>query len=107
MTAPSTPTPDPAARPLVTVGIPSGPGGVMTVEVGVITGDLTLRTTWDGQQALLAVQYDGADEWYAVEDAPVPAPTWAAAQAVHEAMGEAVRRGGAATAPRRSGWSAG
>ncbi|MQS17621.1 hypothetical protein F7Q99_36900 [Streptomyces kaniharaensis] len=99
MTASNAPIPDPASGPLVTAGIPAGPGGVMTVEVGVITGDLTLRTTWDGQQALLAVQYDGADEWYTVEGAPVPASTAAAAQAVHEAMADAVRRGGAATAP--------
>ncbi|MFH8386992.1 hypothetical protein ACH4E7_39775 [Kitasatospora sp. NPDC018058] len=98
MTAPGTPAPGPAAGPIVTTGIPAGPGGVMTVEVGVITGDLTLRTTWDGRQALLTVTYDGAEEWYTVQGAPVPAATRVAAQAAHQAMAHAVRRGGAATA---------
>ena len=44
-----------------------GPGGVMTDEVGVITGELTLRTEVDDQlRAVLSVQYKDADEWYAV-----------------------------------------
>jgi len=47
--------------------ITAGPGGVMTDEVGVITGELTLRTQLaaDGQ-VTLRVQYREADEWYAV-----------------------------------------
>lgn len=47
--------------------ITAGPGGVMTDEVGVVTGDLTLRTDLaaDGT-ATLWVQYQEADEWYAV-----------------------------------------
>ncbi|MFJ8437330.1 hypothetical protein ACIQ9P_39165 [Kitasatospora sp. NPDC094019] len=49
------------------------------IEAGIITGDLTLRTDWDGRQALLTVQYDGADEWYTVDGSPVPAPTAAEA----------------------------
>jgi hypothetical protein len=50
-----------------TSDIVAGPGGVMTDEVGVITGDLTLRTelSADGQ-VTLRVQYREADEWYAV-----------------------------------------
>ena len=41
------------------------PDGVMTDEVGVITGDLELRTTTDdGGTVHLAVRYAGADEWY-------------------------------------------
>ncbi|MEV7189704.1 hypothetical protein [Kitasatospora sp. NPDC093102] len=75
----------------------------MTIEVGVITGvitgDLMLRTTWDGRQALFAVQYDGADEWYTVEGSPVPAPTVAEAEAAHRVIADAVRRGGAAARP--------
>ncbi|MER7672274.1 hypothetical protein ABTY61_27965 [Kitasatospora sp. NPDC096128] len=78
----------------MTSGITAGPGGVMTVEVGVITGDLALRTTWDGHQALLDVQYDGADEWYTVEASPLPAPDVASVLAIHEAMIQAVRHGG-------------
>ena len=45
----------------------AGPGGVMTDEVGVVTGDLTLRTELDDTgQVTLRVQYREADEWYAV-----------------------------------------
>lgn len=47
--------------------ITAGPGGVMTDDVGVVTGDLTLRTELhpDGQ-VTVRVQYREADEWYAV-----------------------------------------
>ena len=42
-------------------------GGVMTDEVGAVTGDLTLRTelAHDGT-VTQRVQYVGADEWYTV-----------------------------------------
>ncbi|MDW5325606.1 hypothetical protein R6Y94_17380 [Plantactinospora sp. KLBMP9567] len=49
-----------------TTDITAGPGGVMTDEVGVITGELTLRTELDGKDAVLRVQYKDAAEWYAV-----------------------------------------
>ncbi|GAA2518572.1 hypothetical protein [Pilimelia columellifera] len=43
------------------------PGGVMTDEVGVITGDLVLRTAIDAAGAVtLTVAYDGGDEWHRV-----------------------------------------
>ncbi|MFF5989174.1 hypothetical protein [Prauserella flavalba] len=39
--------------------------GVMTAEVGVISGELELRTQCDDDGALtLAITYSGADEWY-------------------------------------------
>jgi len=44
----------------------AGPGGVMTDEVGVVTGDLTLRTELTGGTVVLKVQYKDAAEWYAV-----------------------------------------
>lgn len=45
----------------------AGPGGVMTDEVGVITGELTLRTEIDQDgHVVVWVQYREADEWYAV-----------------------------------------
>ena len=50
----------------LTADITAGPGGVMTDEVGVVTGELTLRTELDGGSAVVKVQYKGADEWYAV-----------------------------------------
>jgi hypothetical protein len=48
-------------------GVTPGPGGVMTDEVGVVTGELTLRTEVDDQRrVVLRVQYKDADEWYTV-----------------------------------------
>ncbi|AZB44644.1 hypothetical protein CEF21_21430 [Bacillus sp. FJAT-42376] len=39
--------------------------GVMTTEVGVISGELELRTTCDNNGVLtLAITYAGAEEWY-------------------------------------------
>lgn len=39
--------------------------GVMTAEVGVISGELELRTICDDDGALtLAITYVGAEEWY-------------------------------------------
>ena len=52
-----------------TTDITAGPGGVMTVEVGVITGDLTLRTDLSDGAVTVKVQYKGADEWYTVQGA--------------------------------------
>jgi hypothetical protein len=50
-----------------TADITTGPGGVMTDEVGVITGELTLRTELDDSGAVvLRVQYKDAAEWYVV-----------------------------------------
>jgi hypothetical protein len=50
-----------------TADIVAGPGGVMTDEVGVVTGELTLRTELDDAgHVTLRVQYREADEWYAV-----------------------------------------
>jgi hypothetical protein len=50
-------------------------GGVMTDEVGVITGELTLKTELaaDGTVQVL-VQYLEADEWYRVTGAPTTLP---------------------------------
>lgn len=39
--------------------------GVMTAEVGVISGELELRSTCDDDGTLtLAITYVGAEEWY-------------------------------------------
>ena len=54
----------PATSP--TTDIVAGPGGVMTDEVGVITGELTLRTDLAGGSAVVRVQYTGAAEWYTI-----------------------------------------
>lgn len=52
-----------------TTDITAGQGGVMTDEVGVVTGDLTLRTELSAGQVTVRVQYKDADEWYVVTGA--------------------------------------
>jgi hypothetical protein len=49
-----------------TTDITAGPGGVMTDEVGVVTGDLTLRTEFAAGKVTLRIQYKDAEEWYVV-----------------------------------------
>ncbi len=49
---------------------PSTVGGVMTVEVGAVTGELELATRVEGGELLARVRYAGAGEWYAVEGSP-------------------------------------
>ena len=66
-----------------TTDITAGPGGVMTDEVGVITGELTLRTEYAAGQVTLSVQYRGADEWYVVTGGRVPLADPAGLDAVH------------------------
>lgn len=51
----------------------------MTVEVGVVTGELTLKTEAEGNEAVVWVQYKDADEWYTVARVPLDDPL----QAVH------------------------
>ncbi|MFD8810441.1 hypothetical protein ACFV23_02810 [Streptomyces sp. NPDC059627] len=79
--------------------VTAGPGGVMTDDVGVITGDLTVRTTLDddGHRARVTVQYTGADEWYTVTGSPVPVPG-ADLAAFHRDLLSRIRRGRAAQA---------
>jgi hypothetical protein len=48
------------------------PGGVMTDEVGAITGELTLRTEVADGTVVHHVQYKDADEWYVVTDSRRP-----------------------------------
>lgn len=66
-----------------TADITAGPGGVMTDEVGVVTGALTLRTGLRDGQVRLEVQYKDADEWYAVTGARAPLPDPAGLDAIH------------------------
>ncbi|WP_435870721.1 hypothetical protein [Micromonospora globbae] len=66
-----------------TTDIVAGPGGVMTDEVGVVTGELTLRTEWADGQVNLRVQYKDADEWYAVTGGRVALPDATGLDAVH------------------------
>ncbi len=68
------------------------PGGVMTDEVGTVTGDLTLRTELaeDGTVRVL-VQYLGAAEWYRVTDSPTSLPAGSTLDAVHAQLLERLR----------------
>ena len=54
---------------MLTADIVAGPGGVMTDEVGVVTGDLTLRSEVADGTYVLKVQYKDAEEWYTVTGA--------------------------------------
>lgn len=72
------------SSPAHTTDIIAGPGGVMTEEVGVITGELTLRTDMhDDGHVVLRVQYREADEWYDVTGGSVTVTDPADAAAVH------------------------
>ncbi|SEO28913.1 hypothetical protein [Actinacidiphila rubida] len=82
-----------------TQGILSGTGGVDTVEIGPVHGDLTLHTTWVDGQAVLSVQYTGATDWFTVTGSPVSAATERQARDIHQRMVEAAQSGGSATAP--------
>lgn len=46
-------------------------GGVMTTEVGAVTGGLELCTRPVGGVLEVLVRYAGAEEWYTVEESPV------------------------------------
>jgi hypothetical protein len=67
-----------------TTDITAGPGGVMTDEVGVITGRLTIRTeVGDDLAVTLRVQYKDADEWYVVTNGRTTLREGADIDAVH------------------------
>ncbi|MFF3437138.1 hypothetical protein [Streptosporangium sp. NPDC002721] len=70
----------------------AGPGGVMTDEVGVITGDLVVRTEVHDDQAHVAVQYLGAEEWYTLTGSPAPLAGHTGEE-VHEAVLAAIQAG--------------
>ena len=46
-------------------------GGVMTGEVGAVTGELEVATRPRSGTIEVAVRYAGADEWYAVDGSPI------------------------------------
>ncbi|MEU4584471.1 hypothetical protein AB0F92_20620 [Kitasatospora aureofaciens] len=80
--------------------VTAGPGGVMTEEVGCITGDLTVVTTaFPDGQAWVAIQYRGADEWYTLTGTPTPLPGNCSLAEYHQRVITAVHNGGEAVAP--------
>lgn len=80
--------------------VTAGPGGAMTDDVGVITGDLTIATSAaPGEpRARIDIQYTGAEEWYVLTGSPAPIPPGGLA-ALHAEVMDRVRAGGAAQAP--------
>jgi hypothetical protein len=83
-TSPAEPVPSAApAADAPTTDIVAGPGGVMTDEVGVVTGDLTLRTELTGNDLVVRVQYKDAEEWYTVTGAKATVKDPSDAGAVH------------------------
>jgi hypothetical protein len=71
------------AEAVRTTDITAGPGGVMTDEVGVITGELTLRSELRAGEITLRVQYKDAAEWYVVTGGRVPLADATDLDAVH------------------------
>jgi hypothetical protein len=51
--------------------IASTVGGIMTQDVGAVTGDLELATYSRSDGVEVAVRYAEADEWYTVEGSPI------------------------------------
>ncbi|MFC5153961.1 hypothetical protein [Streptomyces amakusaensis] len=82
-----------------TTGVYSGRGGVLTDEVGALTGDLTVHTTWADGEAKVAVQYSGASDWFTMSGSPTPCDSEEASRTLHQAVVEAVASGGGATVP--------
>ncbi|WP_149182266.1 hypothetical protein [Streptomyces sp. TRM49041] len=79
-----------------TVEVFAGAGGVRTDEVGIVTGDLTVHTTWHDTEADVAVQYSGGSDWFTLTGSPVPCRSEAESRALHQVAVEAVRAGGGA-----------
>jgi hypothetical protein len=73
--------------------VTAGPGGVMTDEVGVVTGDLTVRTQAADDGGVRAlVTYQGALDWYTISGAPTALGD-EELDAVHARLVERVARG--------------
>ncbi|KOG35992.1 MULTISPECIES: hypothetical protein [Streptomyces] len=82
-----------------TAGVYTGRGGVLTDEAGVVTGDLTVHTTFADREARVAVQYSGASDWFTMSGSPVPCATEEESRDLHDAVVAAVREGKGATVP--------
>ncbi|MEV8456317.1 hypothetical protein AB0467_28815 [Streptomyces sp. NPDC052095] len=82
-----------------TCGVFSGHGGVLTEEVGVLSGDLTVHTTWAEDTAQITVQYSGAIDWFTMVGSPVACCSEEDSRRLHDAAVQAVRNGAAATVP--------
>ncbi|WP_369392366.1 hypothetical protein AB5J72_35870 [Streptomyces sp. CG1] len=79
--------------------VTAGPGGVMTDDVGVITGHLTVRTVPgdDEHSAHVTVQCTGAEEWYTLSGSPTPVLAGQLG-AYHRGLLDRIQSGGATQA---------
>ncbi|MFD8722981.1 MULTISPECIES: hypothetical protein [Streptomyces] len=83
-----------------TTGVFTGQGGVRTDEAGIVTGELTVHTTWNGRQADVKIQYSGTSEWFTLTGSPVPCPSQQDSRNLHQEVVEAVRAGGGTAVPQ-------
>lgn len=79
-----------------TINIQAKAGTVRTEEVGVLSGDITVHTTWAENEAYVAVQPTGASDWYTLVGSPVPCSSEEESRQFHQDVVEAVREGDAA-----------
>ncbi|MFG3292955.1 hypothetical protein ACGF3G_29645 [Streptomyces sp. NPDC048179] len=83
-----------------TTGVFTGQGGVRTDEAGVVSGELTVHTTWNGRQANVKIQHSGTSEWFTLTGSPVPCPSQQGSRNLHQEVVEAVRAGGGTAFPQ-------
>ncbi|MEV4413203.1 hypothetical protein [Catellatospora sp. NPDC049609] len=76
----------------MTVDVMAPRGGVMTDEVGTVTGELTLEPKVEGDTVRLRVRYKGAEEWYTVTGAQVKVADPADPAAVDRAAQDLLNR---------------
>lgn len=69
------------------------PGGIMTDEVGVITGDLEIATRYDGGDVTVWLRYAGADEWYRIAAADCHLHDERDHRSLHSALAAVLHRG--------------
>ncbi len=72
---------------------------MLTDEAGVLTGDVTVHTTFADREARVAVQYSGASDWFTMSGSPVPCESEEESRELHDAVVAAVREGNGATVP--------
>ena len=58
----------------------------MTDEVGVVTGDVEIASTFDAGEAVGTCRYKDADEWYTITDAKQAIESADALPGFHEAL---------------------
>ncbi|MEV7391875.1 hypothetical protein [Streptomyces sp. NPDC091215] len=83
-----------------TTSVFTGQGGVRTDVAGIVSGELTVHTTWNGRQADVKIQYSGTSEWFTLTGSPVPCPSQQDSRNLHQEVVEAVRTGGGTALPQ-------